>query len=81
MSVQIKLFASLAEAHGWREQTLAFSTDLTVGTAWARATGEPALPAHTLCALNMAYCTPDTPITDGDEVAFFPPVTGGEHAG
>ncbi|MEK9860287.1 MAG: MoaD/ThiS family protein [Alphaproteobacteria bacterium] len=28
-------------------------------------------------AVNLSYCTLETPITNGDEVAFFPPVTGG----
>ncbi len=30
-----------------------------------------------LMALNQEMATPDTPVKDGDEVAFFPPVTGG----
>jgi molybdopterin converting factor small subunit len=30
-----------------------------------------------LCAVNQAMARPDSPISDGDEVAFFPPVTGG----
>lgn len=29
------------------------------------------------CALNMDYVEPDAAIKDGDEVGFFPPVTGG----
>ena len=29
------------------------------------------------CAVNQVFATPDTPVADGDEVAFFPPVTGG----
>ncbi len=29
------------------------------------------------CAVNQAFAGPDTRIADGDEVAFFPPVTGG----
>ena len=28
-------------------------------------------------AVNQEFATPSTPIHDGDEVAFFPPVTGG----
>ena len=28
-------------------------------------------------AVNLSYCTLETSITNGDEVAFFPPVTGG----
>lgn len=28
-------------------------------------------------AVNQEYCGLDTPVTAGDEVAFFPPVTGG----
>lgn len=30
-----------------------------------------------LCAVNQVMSAEDTPLTDGDEVAFFPPVTGG----
>lgn len=29
------------------------------------------------CAVNQNFATPDMAISDGDEVAFFPPVTGG----
>ena len=28
-------------------------------------------------ALNQVACAEDAPLSDGDEVAFFPPVTGG----
>ena len=28
-------------------------------------------------AVNQAYARPSTPLKDGDEVALFPPVTGG----
>lgn len=30
-----------------------------------------------MCARNQDLCKPDEPVEDGDEVAFFPPVTGG----
>jgi molybdopterin synthase sulfur carrier subunit len=29
------------------------------------------------CAVNQSFATTDTPVAAGDEVAFFPPVTGG----
>ena len=29
------------------------------------------------CAVNQDYVDPDQPVSAGDEVAFFPPVTGG----
>ena len=30
-----------------------------------------------MCARNQDLCKPDEALEDGDEVAFFPPVTGG----
>ena len=39
-------------------------------------TDEP-LDESTLVAVNKTYAGPDHAITDGDEVAFFPPITGG----
>jgi molybdopterin synthase sulfur carrier subunit len=35
------------------------------------------MPANTLAAVNMEYVDLAGPVRDGDEVAFFPPVTGG----
>jgi sulfur-carrier protein len=29
------------------------------------------------CAVNQEFATPDQAVNQGDEVAFFPPVTGG----
>ena len=29
------------------------------------------------CAVNQEFATPDTPVHAGDEIGFFPPVTGG----
>jgi len=29
------------------------------------------------CAVNQDFADPDTPVRPGDEIAFFPPVTGG----
>ena len=34
-------------------------------------------PAAVRCAVNQDYARPEDPVRPGDEVAFFPPVTGG----
>lgn len=34
-------------------------------------------PRQVRAAVNQEFATPDTPVKPGDEVAFFPPVTGG----
>jgi len=33
--------------------------------------------AHVRVAVNCAMASAETPVVDGDEVALFPPVTGG----
>jgi molybdopterin synthase sulfur carrier subunit len=77
MSIQVKYFAALRERMGRDADTLATDQADTVADVWAHvAAGEP-LPSNILCAVNMEYADPSTPVEDGDEVAFFPPVTGG----
>ncbi|MGG5822633.1 molybdopterin converting factor subunit 1 [Falsiroseomonas sp. HW251] len=34
-------------------------------------------PRQVRAAVNQDFAAPDTPVAPGDEVAFFPPVTGG----
>ncbi len=78
--ITLKLFASLAETHGWRERERAWVAGARVIDLWCAETGQSGLPARVLCARNMDYCQPETPVMPGDEIAFFPPVTGGSHA-
>lgn len=44
------------------------------GGAWSRLFAED---QRVMMAVNQELADPATPIGDGDEVAFFPPVTGG----
>jgi len=41
------------------------------------AAGLAALPETPVVAVNMTYAPLSTPLADGDEVAFIPPVAGG----
>ena len=76
MSITVRFFASIREKLG-KEQDIIDSKDIAcVADVWARSARIP-LPANTLVAVNMEYGRPDQPVCDGDEVAFFPPVTGG----
>jgi molybdopterin synthase sulfur carrier subunit len=77
MSIHVKFFASLRERLGREAQEVEVRDGLTVGALWCVVSGTDALPANVLAALNQEYATPEQPVHDGDEVAFFPPVTGG----
>ncbi len=77
MSIQIKLFANLAESVGKRSGTIEHSDGLTVASLWRDFTGEEEIPNGVLCAVNFDYAELDQELNDGDEIAFFPPVTGG----
>ena len=77
MSITVKYFASLREQMGRTEERLEYAPDLTVLDVWKRVAGEVRLAERSLCALNLEYVDPSHPVADGDEIAFFPPVTGG----
>jgi sulfur-carrier protein len=75
-SITVRYFASLRERLG-RSEDLVDATGLgCVADVWSRVSSEP-LPANSLVAINQEYASVDSPVRAGDEVAFFPPVTGG----
>jgi molybdopterin converting factor small subunit len=77
MSVKVKLLASLADRFGSGEVELQYVDGMTVKDAWDGATHGAPLVMNTLSAVNFEYCALPTVLKPGDEVAFFPPVTGG----
>ena len=74
MSIQVKFFASLRESLGQSETTVEQAS--TVTEVWDLAT-QSATPPNLLVAVNLDYANMQSQVKDGDEVAFFPPVTGG----
>lgn len=76
MSIEVKFFASLRERLGKDRQQLEASQIQTVAGVWQQCV-EEGMPANVLMAVNMEYVDADHAVHDGDEVAFFPPVTGG----
>jgi molybdopterin synthase sulfur carrier subunit len=75
MSVKVKFFASLREQIGKSE--IEINTPENILQAWSQATNDLLLPKNILMSVNMEYVDTDVIIKDGDEIAFFPPVTGG----
>lgn len=77
MSINVLFFASLRERLGKAQCSIDTDTPLTVREVWQRSSDGAALPANVLVSVNQAYASLETLVQAGDEVAFFPPVTGG----
>jgi molybdopterin synthase sulfur carrier subunit len=82
--IKVVLFASIRESLGTEGLALAVSQPLTVaalvhtlsetqGVQWGEVLGRD----NVLVAVNQAMVGFDHSVEDDDEVAFFPPVTGG----
>ncbi|MCK5431186.1 MAG: molybdopterin converting factor subunit 1 [Gammaproteobacteria bacterium] len=76
MNITVKYFASLREQLGKSEEMLTLSESVPVATIWQNVSGFSETE-NILMAINMEYVKSDAIVKEGDEVAFFPPVTGG----
>jgi len=82
MPFTIRLFATLKDRAGRDRVQLALDTPATVHTLLAALAAEypalrEALPSA-LVAVNQSFAFPETAVQPGDEIAIFPPVSGGE---
>ncbi len=77
MAVTVKFFARLREEMGRSEQSLTDWESGTVIDVWSTVCGDHPLQEHVMAAVNQEYVDREHLVRDGDEVAFFPPVTGG----
>jgi molybdopterin synthase catalytic subunit/molybdopterin converting factor small subunit len=71
--VTVRLFAGLRERAGWSEREIRAAT---VADVWP-ALGLGDEPPGLLYAVNKQYAERTMPLSDGDEVALIPPVSGG----
>jgi molybdopterin converting factor subunit 1 len=81
MLVRIRLFGRLHDLAGASELERQVPGDATVATVWERLASEfPSLASYrrsVSAAVNADFSRMTARLTDGDEVAFLPPVSGG----
>ena len=81
MHVRIRLFARLREVAGASELPRDVPDGATANDAWNLLVREfPSLSGYSrnvACAVNEEYARLTSPLKDGDEIAFLPPVSGG----
>jgi molybdopterin synthase catalytic subunit len=81
MRVTVRVFARLRELVGGGDLVLDVREGARVHDVWtALVAAHPAAAAYersVSCAVNLEYARMGAPVTDGDEVAFLPPVSGG----
>ena len=76
MHVTIKLFAGLRERAGWSTRELELADGARIGDVWAEL-DLGLQPKGLLYALNKGYADKSTELSDADELALIPPVSGG----
>lgn len=81
MRVTVRLFARLRDIAGTAELTRDIDPGATVRTLWQQlATEFPEMTSYERSistAVNAEYALRTQVLSDGDEVAFLPPVSGG----
>lgn len=82
--IKVLYFARLKDTLNCGEEQLDHSTAVDTAEKLLSTLKERGAPwrdaldnSQLLVAVNQTIASPETPIQDGDEVAFFPPVTGG----
>ena len=78
MNIKVRYFASMRDRMGRGDETVALTGNkATIEDLWNKISNGESVPANTLIAVNQEYTDTKALLNDGDEVAFFPPVTGG----
>jgi len=81
MAIYVKFFASMRDLMGDDriiDTAIVQQNSINnVDDVWNYCADGKQLSANVLIAVNMDYVDAQNEVKDGDEVAFFPPVTGG----
>ncbi len=83
MTIHVRLFAAIREALGRESVDLTLADGATPGDVWHELLRLDeggtlaARRANLAAAVNRKYTRFDAPLSEGDEVVFIPPVSGG----
>ena len=84
MSIEVFLFARLREIVGEPSLVIHCQEIQTVADVWTQVCDEfpqlKAFESSLLFAVNQEFASLQSPVRAGDEIAIFPPVSGGENA-
>ena len=77
MSIKVKFFARMRDEAGRGDGEVNFVEGISIAELWSQLVDAVPYPESVMIAVNMEYVSGEPHLKDGDEVAFFPPVTGG----
>ena len=77
MVIVVKYFASISDAVGKTSEKIVLQHEMTVGEVWTDVSKNIKYAGKVMTAVNHKYVDENYLLRDEDEVAFFPPVTGG----
>ncbi len=81
MRVTVRFFARLRELAGAETVSIEVTAPATVSTVWQAVTqaAPDLVPFERAisCAINAEFSRMSHPVSEGDDVAFLPPVSGG----
>ena len=77
MIIVVKYFASISDVVGKTSEKIDIKKNKTVGDIWSDVSKNIKYTGTVMVAVNHEYVDMNHLLKDNDEVAFFPPVTGG----
>ena len=77
MVIVVKYFASISDAVGKTSEKIVLQHEMTVGELWTDVSKNIKYTGKVMTAVNHEYVDENHSLRNEDEVAFFPPVTGG----
>ena len=77
MIIIVKYFASISDAIGKTSEEIVLQNSKTAGDLWLDVSKNIKYTGKVMIAANHEYVDEYYLLNDNDEIAFFPPVTGG----
>ena len=77
MIIVVKYFASISDVIGKTSEEMEWQDGITAGDIWSDVSKNIKYTGKVMVAVNHEYADMSYLLCENDEIAFFPPVTGG----